>query len=189
MDAWDGLADGSITVTFRRWKRRQVVAGNHYRSPAGMLAVDSVDVVTIASITEADAKRAGEPGRAELVDRLGDETDDTELYRVEFHLAGPDPRDTLRETLPDAEAMAEILTKLDRMDARSSFGPWTRDTLAAIKAQPGVRAPDLAAGFDRETKPFKLDVRKLKGLGLTESLKVGYRLSPRGVAVAAELDL
>ena len=32
----------------------------------------------------------------------------------------------------------------------------------------------------RETAPFKLDVRKLKNLGLTLSLDVGYRLSPRG---------
>ena len=31
-----------------------------------------------------------------------------------------------------------------------------------------------------ETRPFKADVRKLKELGLTESLPVGYRLSPRG---------
>jgi hypothetical protein len=30
---------------------------------------------------------------------------------------------------------------------------------------------------------FKADVRKLKELGLTESLEVGYRLSPRGRAV------
>ena len=29
---------------------------------------------------------------------------------------------------------------------------------------------------------FKRDVRKLKELGLTESLEIGYRLSPRGVA-------
>ena len=29
---------------------------------------------------------------------------------------------------------------------------------------------------------FKRDVRKLKELGLTESLPVGYRLSPRGRA-------
>jgi hypothetical protein len=35
----------------------------------------------------------------------------------------------------------------------------------------------------REKHPFKLDVRKLKELGLTESLEVGYRLSPRGRAV------
>jgi hypothetical protein len=31
--------------------------------------------------------------------------------------------------------------------------------------------------------PFKLDVRKLKELGLTESLRPGYRLSPRGETV------
>jgi hypothetical protein len=35
--------------------------------------------------------------------------------------------------------------------------------------------------------PFKLDVRKLKELGLTESLKIGYRLSPRGIAVLERL--
>jgi hypothetical protein len=29
--------------------------------------------------------------------------------------------------------------------------------------------------------PFKLNVRKLKALGLTESLEIGYRLSPRGL--------
>jgi hypothetical protein len=34
----------------------------------------------------------------------------------------------------------------------------------------------------RETAPFKLDVRKLKNLGLTISLEVGYELSPRGQA-------
>ena len=38
-----------------------------------------------------------------------------------------------------------------------------------------------AAG--RERHPFKTDVRKLKELGLTESLEVGYRLSPRGRAL------
>ena len=45
-----------------------------------------------------------------------------------------------------------------------------------------MRAPDLAASLGRETLPFKRDVRKLKELGLTESLEVGYRLSPRGRA-------
>ncbi|WP_225771433.1 hypothetical protein [Inquilinus sp. Marseille-Q2685] len=39
----------------------------------------------------------------------------------------------------------------------------------------------IAAG--REIAAFKTDVRKLKALGLTESLKVGYRLSPRGRAL------
>ncbi len=54
--------------------------------------------------------------------------------------------------------------------------------LELIAENPGVRAPDLAARMGRETLPFKRDVRKLKELGLTESLEVGYRLSPRGRA-------
>ncbi|WP_179221744.1 hypothetical protein [Inquilinus limosus] len=48
---------------------------------------------------------------------------------------------------------------------------------------PATRAPDLAARFGRDTASFKADVRKLKALGLTESLEVGYRLSPRGRAL------
>ena len=51
-----------------------------------------------------------------------------------------------------------------------------------------MRAADLAASVGRETQPFKLDVRKLKGLGLTLSLEVGYRLSPRGEAFLRRSD-
>ena len=71
---------------------------------------------------------------------------------------------------------------LARLDTRSPHGPWTRATLDAIASRPATRAADLAAALGRETAPFKLDVRKLKNLGLTISLEVGYRLSPRGEA-------
>jgi len=67
--------------------------------------------------------------------------------------------------------------------ARSTHGPWTIRVLRLIADNPGRRAPDLAAGEGRETLPFKADVRKLKELGLTESLAVGYRVSPRGTVV------
>ncbi|HJW62866.1 MAG TPA: hypothetical protein VJ849_05160, partial [Actinomycetes bacterium] len=56
-----------------------------------------------------------------------------------------------------------------------------------IGDQPGVRAGDLAGQRGRERHPFKTDVRKLKELGLTESLEVGYRLSPRGRALLSRL--
>jgi ribosomal protein S19E (S16A) len=49
------------------------------------------------------------------------------------------------------------------------------------------RGFDLAAAAGRERHPFKTDVRKLKELGLTESLEVGYRLSPRGRALLERL--
>ncbi len=61
--------------------------------------------------------------------------------------------------------------------------------LRTIHDRPGVRAADLAVDFGRERAAFKLDVRKLKELGLTESLSTGYRLSPRGRALLAALDL
>ena len=57
------------------------------------------------------------------------------------------------------------------------MGPWTYEVLQAIADNPGLRAPDIAASFGRETLPFKRDVRKLKELGLTISLEVGYELS------------
>ena len=47
---------------------------------------------------------------------------------------------------------------------------------------------ELAAELGRDRPSFKLDVRKLKALGLTESLDVGYRLSPRGLAVLAAIQ-
>ena len=79
--------------------------------------------------------------------------------------------------------MTEIDRRLQRLDSLSKHGPWTRETLSLIAANPGVRAEDLAALVGREKMPFKLDVRKLKEMGLTESLLTGYRLSPRGESV------
>ncbi len=58
--------------------------------------------------------------------------------------------------------------------------------LELIAAHPAVRAGDLRRRPGRdELQDFKLDVRKLKALGLTISLGVGYRLSPRGEAYRA----
>jgi hypothetical protein len=177
----DGVQDGSVTVTFRRWKRRQAIAGNRYRSAVGIIEVESVKVIDAAKITNADAKRSGYPSAAAVVaDLRGSE--DLPIYRVQFHaVQGPDPRDELASTttLTDDD-VAELDRRLDRLDRAGSSGPWTMATLAVIADRPAVRAGDLAESVGRERAPFKLDVRKLKNLGLTLSLDVGYRLSPRG---------
>jgi hypothetical protein len=185
---WPLIADGSITVTFRRWKRRQVVAGHRYRTGHRivgriMIEVDDVREVDPARITNADAKRAGFPDAHTLVGQLrGD--DDLPVFRIAFHVVDePDPRSVLAATSElSAADRSEIDRRLERLDRASSHGAWTRAVLDVIAARPAVRAADLAAGFGRETQPFKTDVRKLKNLGLTESLEVGYRLSPRGRA-------
>jgi len=174
------IGDGEVTLAFRRWRRPTVKAGGTLRTNAGVLAIDSVEVVDERDVTDADALRAGAPDR-ETVLREGPQ--DRPLYRVEFRLAGPDPRIALRRRRTiGAEERAEIDARLARFDAASRHGPWTGQVLALIAEHPGTRAPDLAASLGRETAPFKADVRKLKELGLTESLEVGYRLSPRGRA-------
>jgi hypothetical protein len=183
---WPSIADGSVTLTFRRWKRRQVVAGNRYRTPAGIIEVTSVDVIEAAAITDADARRSGYPDAETLrADLRG--TPDLPVYRIAFHaVREPDPRDVLANTARLSGAdIAEIDRRLARLDRSSPHGPWTHQVLDVIAAHPEVRAPDLAASLGRETQPFKTDVRKLKNLGLTTSLRVGYRLSPRGAAYRA----
>ena len=186
-DTWAGMADGSITLTFRAWRRPQAVAGRSYRSPVGMLAVSAVDMVEVASITEDEARRSGAPDRARLVARLGGE-DAAPVYRIAFTFAGEDPRRALREDVPDDAAIADLRRRLARLDKASKVGPWTQATLAIIDRRPATVSTELAAELGRDRPSFKLDVRKLKALGLTESLDVGYRLSPRGLAVLAAIQ-
>ncbi len=93
--------------------------------------------------------------------------------------AGADPRAGLRETRLDRSGIAELLARLEAMERRAEE-PWVFATLDLIGRRPGRRAPELAAMLGRETLPWKAQVRRLKELGLTESLPVGYRLSPRG---------
>jgi len=81
----------------------------------------------------------------------------------------------------------DIVAKLTEMDRRRRTGPWTRQHLELIEARPAELAETIAASIGREKRPFKADIRRLKELGLTESLRVGYRLSPRGVAVLEAL--
>ncbi|HEX5944982.1 MAG TPA: hypothetical protein VFY82_01840 [Acidimicrobiales bacterium] len=182
-----GLADGSVALAFRRWRRPAAKAGGRQRTPVGELAIDAVEAVDVADVTEDDARRAGYADRAELLAELARHPDGT-LYRIELHLAGPDPRIALREQadLSD-EDWQTVAARLARLDRASRHGPWTATVLQLIADRPAVRAGDLAASLGREMAPFKIDVRKLKEMGLTESLDVGYRLSPRGRAVLDRL--
>lgn len=191
---WPLIVDGSVTVTFRRWTRQQVIAGHRYRTGHRivgriMIEVDAVREVDPAGITKADARRAGFPDAAAVVAELRGEPA-LPVYRIAFHMVDePDPRSVLAASAElTVEDRDDIQRRLDRLDRASKIGPWTRAVLDVIAGQPASRASDLAAGFGRETQPFKNDVRKLKNLGLTESLEVGYRLSPRGQAYVAGDD-
>ena len=173
---------GTIDLAFRRWARPRVVVGTRMRTGVGLIEVTSVEQVRTSQLRAEDARRAGAPSLAALKQALAARPDDP-AWRIGVAYAGPDPREALRSTVPDADEIAVINARLDRLDAASAYGPWTRQTLDLIDLNPTVRAPDLAAQVGRETADFKKDVRKLKELGLTESLAIGYLLSPRGEAV------
>lgn len=170
------IAEGQVTLAFRRWRKPTVRAGGTLTTPVGVLAIDRVEVVAVDTLTEADARAAGYASRQAL---LADLPGQGALHRIAFRLAGEDPRRAMRDDASEP-ALDAVAAKLAKMDAK---GPWTAEVLRLISDNPGVRAPDLAARLGRETLPFKVDVRKLKALGLTESLEVGYRLSPRGRAL------
>jgi hypothetical protein len=171
-----GLVDGSITLTFRRWDKPHVKPGGRYRChPIGVLEVDAIRRMRVRDISEADARRAGFATRVELVSYIGEGHD--EVWRVELHHGGDGDRVPIAlDDRLSRDDVAAIATKLDRM------GDWTRPTLKLIAKHPRVAASQLASKLGRETEPFKLDVRKLKKLGLTQSFEVGYELSPRGRA-------
>jgi hypothetical protein len=177
----EGIHSGEIVLAFRRWKRSQVVPGHRYRTGIGMVEVEAADVVEPSSV---DAAQAREAGYASVGDLLAGLRGDAALpvYRIRLHrIDGPDPRDELARTASlTEEDVAAITARLARMDRSSSRGPWTGAVLALIADRPAVVSTVLAQAMGWERPDFKLHVRRLKALGLTLSLDVGYRLSPRG---------
>jgi hypothetical protein len=175
-----GIRTGAVTRSYRAWKKPQAKVGGRYNlHPDGVIEVTAISRVSPAQITDQEAVAAGFADAAALRRFLGTRA---KVVLVEFDylgagLTGQPARERVVSTELDI-----LLGKLTKMDARST-APWTSDVLAAIARNPGRRAGDLAPSFDWDTPTFKRQVRKLKALGLTRSLEVGYELSERGEQV------
>ena len=176
-----GIRDGAITVAFRRWRRPSVRSGGTLLTAIGQLHINDVTRIELSAISATDARRAGYSSREDLLADLNARTEG-EVYRIELGPLSPDPRVSLRNTRPAGDDLKTLTERLRRLDARTRE-PWTVRVLELIEAHPALRAADLCKRAGQERLPFKINVRKLRALGLTESLEVGYRLSPRGVAV------
>jgi hypothetical protein len=178
-DAIPLIRAGNLTVTWRLWKYAHVKAGKVYKTGyGGALAIDDVRTVCVADVTDDDAHEAGFADAYALVDFAHSHTGtrvspDTLLYCVRFHYLDEEPA-------KPALSIEEVTKRLERLDKASTHGAWTLDTLRAIEASPAVAARFLAAHLDRPRDDFKIDVRKLKALGLTVSLGTGYMLSELG---------
>ena len=181
-DILRGIGEGRVTLAFRRWRRTPPPDGSSLRSPIGVLCLDRVTVVDEGDITPEDVRRTGMSLDELRASIAGEGT----LMRIELRLAGEDPRLALRERLPAPGELEAVAERLARIDAARPT-PWTTRYLQLIGDQPGIVSRVLAPQVDSEVPPFKRRVRQLKELGLTESLEVGYRLSPRGRAVLERL--
>ncbi len=176
----DGIVAGRVTLAFRRWRRPSVKDEGSLHTAVGLLSIEDVAPCSNASLTEADARAAGfDDLRTLRADLAGQR--DGQLYRIAFRLLGKDPRVAVRENTDlSADQLAALLAKLARLD---KAGAWTRATLQTIAENESRRAGDLAEMLGRDKDWLKLHIRKLKNLGLTESLGTGYRISPCGKLV------
>ena len=180
-DTAEGIANGSITLVLRRWDAPRAKACGTQRTVAGTIRVDDVTEYPGGyRVTAAQARAAGYPD-AKTAQKELNRRPARHTYVIAVSYLAPDERPELAsdDRLTDADVSA-ISARLDRWDAATE--PWTRQYLKMIGDNEAVRAPDLAARVGLDVPRFKRRVRQLKGLGLTISLDVGYRLSPRGRA-------
>lgn len=184
----DRIRAGEVTLAFRRWKKPTVKAGGRLRTAVGELAIDSVVPCEAGEIGDHDAVAAGFAQRDDLLAAFAQRSEG-ELYRITFRFAGADPRIALRDrgdlATGEIDAIGARLARLDANAAR----PWTTAVLCHIADHEGLAAREIAAALDIGKTVLKPNIRKLKELGLTESLEVGYRISPRGAAVIEALRL
>ena len=181
----DKIVRNEVTLAFRRWKRPTVKAGGRVRTASGVVLIGGITIADISDLTEKDAIAAGFPSLGGLQEMLGPD-DGTPVYRIELNGIEPDKRVALRgDTLLSDEDWHALTQRFARWDKTApGYFP---SILQAIGAHPEVPAAVLAARAGIEKLKFKQDVRKLGEFGLTESLEIGYRLSPRGQAVLEKL--
>jgi hypothetical protein len=175
-----GIKSGKITLAFRKWKRPSVKTGGTLLTEMGVIRIVEVSPASLVSITDAEARKAGYATRDEVIDQLS-KFDEGKVYRVRMKYESEDPRIGLREqtSLSDVD-FQKLVKRLERLDQASKTGPWTRQYMRLIGKYPERRAGDLADMIHMDKFEFKINVRKLKNLGLTVSHDIGYSISPLG---------
>lgn len=180
----DGIRRGEITCTIRIWHRPRVRVGGVYPLGAGSIHVDRIQEMEFDALTPVLARRSGFSSVVELL-KVAKHGAGERIFLIDFHYVDAPAKRRTRTEAVAADGLDEIIARLDAMDKRAAT-PWTRQTLREIDTSPGLRSTELALNLGRERFDLKRDIRKLKALGLTLSLDVGYRLSARGAQVLAK---
>lgn len=175
-----GIKAGKISLAFRRWQKASVRSGTLLHTPVGLIKINDISEVNEAQISETDAINAGFSTKKELLNSLRKNNTCT-IFKIKVSYYSEDPRIELREQtdLTDAH-ISTLKLKLERLDKFSKQGAWTEKVLLIIRDNPHLKAIEISkqTGFEKEW--LKLNIRKLKNLGLTISHTVGYELSPLG---------
>jgi hypothetical protein len=175
-----GIKSGEITLAFRKWQKVSVNSGSLLHTSIGLVEIGDIQVVNEVDITESDAQQSGFTDKKHLLKSFGKNSSGT-IFQISVRYHSPDPRIKLREQteLSDQHFM-DLKKKLERLDNYSKQGHWTNKVLLTIKDNPNLHAIGISklTGFEKDW--LKLNIRKLKNLGLTMSHHIGYEVSPLG---------
>ena len=174
------VKDGEVTIAFRQWKKLSISEGGKLKT-SGVILFKRIKVVTANQITKADAKKAG---FLDIESLFKDLSGEGTIYKISFVLFGPDPRIKLRETtVLGLTEKQTLLKKLKSLDNRGSIKNWIKPVLNHLKKYPGSPSKTISNDLGLDQAQLKLNIRKLKNLGLTISLGTGYKISPRGQSI------
>lgn len=175
-----GIRSGSINLAFRKWEKESVKKGTLLKTSIGLVEINDIEVVEEHDISDADAIQAGFTGKQQLLKSFPSNTKAL-IFKISVSYHSEDPRIELREqTNLTHEEFNKLKQKLERLDYFSKQGAWTISVLHTIKDNPHLPAIEISKllGFEKEW--LKLNIRKLKNLGLTISHHAGYEISPFG---------
>lgn len=176
----NGIKSGKINLAFRKWQKASVKEGSLLHTSIGLVAISKLETVSENDITDQDALKAGFTDKKQLLKSLTN-TATGMIFKISVRYHSPDPRIKLREqTELSEQQFTDLKKKLERLDNHSKLGPWTEKILLTLKDNPNLHAIGIAklTGFEKEW--LKLNIRKLKNLGLTISHTIGYEISPKG---------
>ena len=161
--------------------------GSLIKSSIGQLQILDISEANQNNLTKNDAHLSGYQSLSQLLSSIDSGSIGT-LYRIVVRYHSPDPRIELRnKTGIHEEELNEIIAKLNKFDKNSNQGIWVRQVLFAIQNYPELRAVELAQKVQKPKDWLKINIRKLKNLGLTISHEKGYTLSPRGKVVLEKI--
>jgi hypothetical protein len=176
----NGIKAGTITLAYRKWKKLSINKGSSIKTSVGIIEIVDISETLLSAITDKDAESAGYANLKTLTDLL-DAVPIGTIYKIEVRYQSADPRLALRKiTKLNNDELLSLKYKINRLDQFSKQGDWTKLVLETIRQHPRLSAANLALITDKEKEWLKINIRKLKNLGLTISHEPGYTLSPLG---------